>query len=142
MEKTTIFALSASRGLAEEICQELDLPLGNISVNHFADKEILVTPMEAVRGKHVYLVQSTNNPVNDNLMELMIAIDSLKRASAKSITAIIPYFGYARQDRKAAPRQPITAKLVASLIERAGADRPRKNPASRGAGKRAGGKKL
>ncbi len=123
MEKTTIFALSASRGLAEEICQELDLPLGNISVNHFADKEILVTPMEAVRGKHVYLVQSTNNPVNDNLMELMIAIDSLKRASAKSITAIIPYFGYARQDRKAAPRQPITAKLVASLIERAGADR-------------------
>lgn len=73
--------------------------------------------------KHVYLVQSTNDPVNDNLMELLIAIDACKRASAETINAIIPYFGYARQDRKAAPRQPITAKLVASLLERAGADR-------------------
>lgn len=123
MENTIVFALSSSKELASEICQELGLPLGKIELNHFADKEILVTPKESVRGKHVYLVQSTNDPVNDNLMELLIAIDACKRASAQTINAIIPYYGYARQDRKAAPRQPITAKLVSSLLERAGADR-------------------
>lgn len=123
MKNTIVFALSSSKELASEICEELNLPLGNIDINHFADKEILVTPKESVRGKHVYLIQSTNDPVNDNLMELLIAIDACKRASAATINAIIPYYGYARQDRKAAPRQPISAKLVASLLECAGADR-------------------
>lgn len=123
MENTVIFALSSSKKLTLEICERLNMPLGEISINHFADKEILVTPKQSVRGKHVYLVQSTNDPVNDNLMELLIAIDACKRASAETINAIIPYYGYARQDRKAAPRQPISAKLVASLLETAGADR-------------------
>lgn len=123
MENTVVFALSSSQQLAKEICEELNLPLGQISIDHFADGEILVQPQHTVRGKHVYLVQSTNCPVNDNLMELLIAIDACKRASAKSISAIVPYFGYARQDRKASPRQPITAKLVASMLEAAGVDR-------------------
>lgn len=123
MENTVVFALSSSKQLTSEICEQLNLPLGEISINHFADKEILVTPKQSVRGKHVYLIQSTNNPVNDNLMELLITIDACKRASAETINAIIPYYGYGRQDRKAEPRQPISAKLVASLLERAGADR-------------------
>lgn len=123
MENTLVFALSASTELAHDICKRLNIEPGKISINHFADGEILVTPEESVRGKHVYLVQSTNNPVNDNLMELLIAIDACKRGSAKEINVIIPYYGYARQDRKSKPRQPISSKLVASLIETAGANR-------------------
>ena len=123
MEKTIVFALSSSRDLAKQICDELGLELGKCTVNHFADGEVLVELGESVRGKDVYFVQSTNKPVNDNIMELLIGIDACKRASARTINCIIPYYGYARQDRKAKPRQPISSKLVASLIERAGADR-------------------
>ncbi|MGN1277663.1 MAG: ribose-phosphate diphosphokinase [Floccifex sp.] len=123
MKDTVVFALSSSIGLAHGICKELGIELGKCKVNHFADGEILVELGESVRGKHVYFVQSTNSPVNDNLMELLIGIDACKRASASTINCIIPYFGYSRQDRKAKPRQPITSKLVASLLETAGADR-------------------
>lgn len=123
MENTIIFALSSNVELAKEICKDLGMELGNCEVKHFADGEVLVELGESVRGKHVYFIQSTNKPVNDNLMEILIGIDACKRASAASINCIIPYFGYARQDRKAKPRQPISAKLVASLLETAGADR-------------------
>lgn len=119
----TIFALSSSRELAGKIAKELDTELGDCKVSHFADGEILVEINESVRGKHVYVVQSTSAPVNDNLMELLILIDALKRASAREITAVIPYYGYARQDRKAKPRQPITSKLVADMLTAAGVDR-------------------
>ena len=118
MNNTIVFALSSSVGLAKEICKELNLPLGKCEVKHFADGEILVELGESVRGKHVYFVQSTNKPVNENLMELLIGIDACKRASAATVNCIIPYYGYARQDRKAKPRQPITSKLVANLLER------------------------
>ena len=121
--KTVIFALSSSVDLAKEIAKQLDLPLGKSEVKHFADGEIMVELNESVRGKNVYIVQSTCNPVSSNLMELLIAIDAAKRASAQSITCVIPYYGYARQDRKAKPRQPITSKLVADLLEKAGATR-------------------
>lgn len=120
---TVIFALSASKGLAQEICDILDLPLGDCKVAKFADGEILVELGESVRGKDVYFIQSTNKPVNDNLMELLIGIDACKRASARTINCVIPYFGYARQDRKAKPRQPISSKLVARMLESAGANR-------------------
>ena len=123
MNNTIVFALSSSVGLAKEICKELNLPLGKCEVKHFADGEILVELGESVRGKHVYFVQSTNKPVNENLMELLIGIDACKRASAATVNCIIPYYGYARQDRKAKPRQPITSKLVANLLESAGANR-------------------
>lgn len=120
---TIVFALSQSKELAKEICDYTGFKLGQASVEHFADGEILVQLEETVRGKHVYIVQSTCNPVSDNLMEILIAIDACKRASAQSVGVIIPYYGYARQDRKAKPRQPITSKLVAKLLETAGADR-------------------
>ena len=123
MEKTLVFALSSSIELAKEIVAELGLSLGECEVKHFADGEIMVELGQSVRGKHVYIVQSTCNPVSTNLMEVLIAIDACKRASAAHITVIMPYFGYARQDRKARPRQPITSKLVASLLETAGANR-------------------
>jgi ribose-phosphate pyrophosphokinase len=123
MENTIVFALSSNQQLAKDICKELGIPLGKCDVNHFADGEVLVQLGESVRGKHVYFIQSTSKPVNDNLMELLIGIDACRRGSAESINCIIPYFGYARQDRKAAPRQPISSKLVASLLETAGADR-------------------
>ena len=123
METTLVFALSSSIELAKEIVAELGLPLGECEVKHFADGEIMVELGQSVRGKHVYIVQSTCNPVSTNLMEVLIAIDACKRASAAHITVIMPYFGYARQDRKARPRQPITSKLVASLLETAGANR-------------------
>lgn len=123
MEKTLVFALSSSIELAKEIVAELGLTLGECEVKHFADGEIMVELGQSVRGKHVYIVQSTCNPVSTNLMEVLIAIDACKRASASHITVIMPYFGYARQDRKARPRQPITSKLVASLLETAGANR-------------------
>ena len=123
MEKTLVFALSSSIELAKEVVSELGIPLGLCDVKHFADGEIMVELGESVRGKHVYIIQSTCNPVSTNLMEVLIAIDACKRASAAHITVIMPYFGYARQDRKARPRQPITSKLVATLLETAGANR-------------------
>ena len=116
--KITVFALSSSLKLAQDICDNLGCELGKSVVHHFADGEILVELGESVRGKDVFIVQSTSNPVTENLMEILVLADALKRASAKEITAIIPYFGYARQDRKAKPRQPITAKLVADLKRR------------------------
>ena len=109
--------------LARAISDYLEIPLTEALVRRFADEEIFVEIMENVRGEDVFLVQSTSYPVNDNLMELLICIDALKRASAKRITAVLPYFGYARQDRKPGPRTPISAKLVADLITTAGADR-------------------
>ena len=118
-----VFSLTSSKQLTAEICKYLGIPEGKIDVKHFADGEILVELGESVRGKHVFLVQSTCYPVNENLMELLIALDAVKRASCKEVTCVIPYYGYARQDRKARPRQPITAKLVADLLEAAGADR-------------------
>lgn len=121
--KITVFALSSSLKLAQDICENLGCELGKSKVHHFADGEILVEIDESVRGKDVFIVQSTSNPVTENLMEILVLADALKRASAKEITAVMPYFGYARQDRKAKPRQPITAKLVANLLESAGADR-------------------
>jgi len=109
--------------LATEIAKYLNIPLTDASVKRFADDEIFIEIHENVRGEDVFVVQSTSHPANDNLMELLISIDALRRASAKRITAVIPYFGYARQDRKPGPRTPISAKLVANLITEAGADR-------------------
>lgn len=119
--KAVVFALTSSVGVANEIVAQLGIPLGLCEVKHFADGEIMVELGESVRGKNVYIVQSTCNPVSSNLMEVLIAIDACKRASAAHITVVMPYFGYARQDRKAKPRQPITSKLVATLLETAGA---------------------
>ncbi len=121
--KTIVFALTSSVGLAKEICEHIGLNLGDCDVKHFADGEILVELNESVRGKNVYIVQSTNAPVSSNIMEVLIAIDACKRASANTINIVMPYYGYARQDRKAKPRQPITSKLVAGLLEKAGASR-------------------
>ena len=121
--KITVFALSASDKLANDIAEKLGTKVGKSKVHHFADGEILVEIDESVRGKDVFIVQSTSNPVTENLMEILVLADALKRASAKQITAIIPYFGYARQDRKAKPRQPITSKLVADLLTVAGVTR-------------------
>ncbi len=118
-----IFAANASRELAKKIAEYLGTTLGNSQVGSFSDGEIFVNINETVRGSDVFVVQSTSNPVNDNLMELLIMIDAFKRASAGRITAVIPYFGYARQDRKAKARDPISSKLVANLIAKAGADR-------------------
>ena len=118
-----IFACNANPDLAEKIANELDLKVGNAEVSMFSDGEISVNIYETVRGSDVFIVQSTSNPVNDNLMELLIMIDAFKRASASRITAVMPYFGYARQDRKSKARDPISAKLVADLITAAGADR-------------------
>lgn len=122
-DNITVFALSASQELATDIARNLGCEVGKCKVNHFADGEILVEIEESVRGKDVFIVQSTSNPVTENLMELLVLVDSLKRASAKEITAVIPYFGYARQDRKAKPRQPITSKLIANLLTVAGVNR-------------------
>lgn len=118
-----VFSLNSSEELAEQICEHLQLRRGRIQVNHFADGEIMVEPDESVRGKNVYLVQSTSYPVSENYMEVLIALDAFKRASAAEVTVVMPYFGYARQDRKARARQPITAKLMADLLQTAGADR-------------------
>ena len=121
--KLKIFALSSNRPLAEKIADEVGVELGDINISQFADGEIKVNIDESIRGDHVYLVQSTSYPVNDHLMELLITIDALRRASAKTINVVIPYYGYARQDRKAQPREPITAKLVANMLVQAGVDR-------------------
>ena len=118
-----VFAGNAHPELAEEIASIMGKPLGKATVTKFSDGEISVNLWESVRGTDVYIIQSTSNPVNDNLMELLIMIDAMKRASAGRINAVIPYYGYARQDRKAKARDPITAKLVADLIVAAGADR-------------------
>lgn len=118
-----IFSANANRKVAAQIAQEMGLPLGESEVVTFSDGEISVSIKESVRGSDVFVVQSTSAPVNDNLMQLLIMIDAFKRASAGRITAVIPYFGYARQDRKAKSRDPISAKLVADLITVAGADR-------------------
>ena len=123
MRELKIFSGRANEPLAKSICSDLNLPLGGISLSKFPDGENFCKIEEDVRGRDVYLIQSTCPPVNDNLMELLIMIDSCKRASAARVTAVIPYFGYARQDRKDEGRVPITAKLVANLITRAGADR-------------------
>ena len=114
---------NANIQLAQEICRELNIPLGKANVKKFSDGEIQVEIEENVRGMDVFVVQSTCTPVNRSLMELLIMMDAIKRASAERITAVIPYYGYARQDRKVAPRVPITAKLVADLITTAGSDR-------------------
>ncbi len=122
-DEMRIFTGRASRDLAEHICRYLDLPLAQGHTDMFPDGEIIVKVDENIRGRDCFVVQSTCHPVNTNLMELLIYIDTLKRASAKRVTAVIPYFGYARQDRKDEGRVPITAKLVANLITTAGADR-------------------
>ena len=118
-----IFSGSSNKALAQAICQHMGTELGSCEVGAFSDGENYVSIYETVRGSDVFVVQSTCGPVNDNLMEMLIMIDALKRASAGRITAVMPYFGYARQDRKTKPRDPISAKLVANLITRAGADR-------------------
>ena len=123
MSELKIFSGNANAALAEEICAYFKQPLGKANVSNFSDGETMVEIQENVRGMDVFVVQSTCNPVNKHLMELLIMIDALKRASAERITAVIPYYGYARQDRKVAPRVPITAKLVADLLTTAGADR-------------------
>ena len=121
--KPRIFTGNANPELAQKICGHLDIPLGQALVSAFSDGEIRVEIGENVRGRDVFLIQSICPPANHNLMELLIMIDAVKRASARRITAVIPYFGYARQDRKVAPRVPITAKLVADLLSTAGAER-------------------
>ena len=118
-----IFALSSNRPLAQKIADQVGVELGKVSVTQFSDGEIKINIDESIRGDHVYIVQSTSYPVNDNLMELLIMIDALRRASAKTINVVLPYYGYSRQDRKAQSREPITAKLVANMITQAGADR-------------------
>lgn len=121
--KLKIFSLSSNRPLAEKIAGYVGVELGAMHLSQFADGEIKVNIDESIRGDHVYLIQSTSAPVNDHLMELLITIDALRRASAKTINVVMPYYGYARQDRKAQPREPITAKLIANMITNAGADR-------------------
>ncbi|MFC7064161.1 ribose-phosphate diphosphokinase [Halobacillus seohaensis] len=121
--KLKIFSLRSNEPLAEEIATNMELDLGKCSVSQFSDGELQINIEESVRGSDVFVIQSTSEPVNQNIMELLIMIDALKRASAASINVVIPYYGYARQDRKADARQPITAKLVADLIEEAGATR-------------------
>ena len=123
VKETVVFALTSSTDLAASICKDLGLPLGKIKVEHFADGEILVETQESVRGRKVFIVQSTCTPVTEHLMEVLVCIDACKRASAGEINVIMPYYGYARQDRKAKPRQPITSKLVANLLQVAGANR-------------------
>ncbi|PRX05052.1 ribose-phosphate pyrophosphokinase [Martelella mediterranea] len=118
-----VFAGNSNRQLAEAICNYLNVPMGKASVRRFADQEIFVEIQENVRGEDVFVVQSTSFPTNDHLMELLIMIDAFRRSSARRITAVLPYFGYARQDRKPGPRTPISAKLVANLITQAGANR-------------------
>ena len=122
-DKIRVFSGNSNPLLAQKICESLGVPLGNARVKTFSDGEVMVEINENVRGRDVYVVQSTCAPTNNNLMELLVMTDALKRASAATITAVMPYYGYARQDRKAAPRTPISAKLVADLITTAGIDR-------------------
>lgn len=118
-----VFAGNSNPGLAEAVARMLEMPLGHARIGRFSDGEVNVEVYESVRGLHTFVLQSTSPPANENLMEMLVLIDALKRASAGEITAVIPYYGYGRQDRKVAPRAPITAKLVADLITAAGATR-------------------
>lgn len=118
-----LFAGNSNRTLARKVCEYLDIPLGQAQVRRFADQEIFLEILENVRGEDCFILQSTSYPTNDNMMELLILLDAVKRSSARRITAVIPYFGYARQDRKTGSRTPISAKLVANIITKAGADR-------------------
>jgi len=122
-ERLKVFSGNANRELTEEICEQLHVPLGEVNIGRFSDGEIRLQIMQNVRGDDVFLVQPTCPPVNDHIMELLIMVDALSRASARRITVVIPYYGYGRQDRKSEPRVPISAKLVANLITAAGADR-------------------
>ena len=121
--KLKIFALNSNRPLAQKIADEVGVELGKLSVDRFSDGEIQINIEESVRGDNVYVIQSTSAPVNDSLMELMIMIDALRRASANTINVVLPYYGYARQDRKARSREPITAKLVANMLQNSGVTR-------------------
>jgi len=118
-----ILACNSNRPLAEAIATHLNLPMTKADIRRFSDMEVFVEIQENIRGEDVFVVQSTSYPANDNLMELLVTIDALRRSSARRVTAVIPYYGYARQDRKSGPRTPISAKLVANLITKAGADR-------------------
>ncbi|MER1959091.1 MAG: ribose-phosphate diphosphokinase [Solibacillus sp.] len=121
--KLKIFSLNSNNPLAKEIAGEMGVELGKTSVKHFSDGEVQISIEESIRGCDVFIVQSTSAPVNEHLMELLIMIDAVKRASARTVNVVMPYYGYARQDRKAKAREPITAKLVANLLETAGATR-------------------
>ena len=121
--KLKIFSLNSNNPLAQEIADEMGIELGKSSVKHFSDGEVQISIEESIRGCDVFIVQSTSAPVNEHLMELLIMIDAVKRASARTVNVVMPYYGYARQDRKAKAREPITAKLVANLLETAGATR-------------------
>ena len=123
MKDLVIFSGSANRPLAEKICTSLGTTLGKADIRKFSDGETWVEIKENVRGRDVFIIQPTSNPANDHLIELLVIIDALKRASAERITAVMPYYGYGRQDRKVAPRTPITAKLIAEVLEAAGTDR-------------------
>lgn len=123
MDNTLLFSLSANQELAAKVGKALGLGMSEVSLRRFPSGEIIVEPIETVRDKDVFIIQSTCPPVNENLMEILIFVDSLKRSSAREINVVIPYFGYARQDRKAKPRQPITSRLVADLLKVAGVDR-------------------
>lgn len=118
-----LFALSSNQELAEKVADSMGIELGKSTVRQFSDGEIQVNIEESIRGHHVFILQSTSSPVNDNLMEILIMVDALKRASAESISVVMPYYGYARQDRKARSREPITSKLVANMLQVAGVDR-------------------
>ena len=118
-----LFALSSNQELAAKVADKIGIELGRSSVREFSDGEIQVNIEESIRGHHVFILQSTSSPVNDNLMEILIMVDALKRASAETINVVMPYYGYARQDRKARSREPITSKLVANMLEVAGVDR-------------------
>ena len=123
LDNAVLFSLSANQDLAEKVAKILGVTLGERIIKKFPSGETIVEPVDTVRGKDVFIIQSTCPPVNENLMEVLIFIDALRRASAHEINLIVPYFGYARQDRKAKPRQPITAALVAHLLTTAGVDR-------------------
>ena len=123
MGPTKIFSGTSNVPLVEAVCRYMDVPFGKAEIRRFSDGEVLVEISESVRGAHVFIIQSTCPPVNEHIMELLIITDALKRASARAITAVIPYYGYARQDRKVQPRAPISAKLIADLIVKAGVNR-------------------
>lgn len=123
LDNTLIFSLSANKDLANQVAEELGTVVSEVSLRRFPSGEIIAEPIETVRDKDIFIIQSTCPPVNETLMEILVFVDSLKRSSAREINVVIPYFGYARQDRKAKPRQPITSRLVADLLKVAGVDR-------------------
>ena len=118
-----LFALSSNQELAKKVADSIGIPLGKSTIRQFSDGEIQVNIEESIRGHQVFILQSTSSPVNNNLMEILIMVDALKRASAETVSVVMPYYGYARQDRKARSREPITSKLVANMLEVAGVDR-------------------